>query len=113
MTDTLKRGYFVLRCMLRFSEQRELVFKLVHHSINSAGSRFWQGGTFEVTKKDDEPIDLTESPTASQPKSALKVTVPSELEGVAYIQVIIKRQSGRYVWLYYEYERIYISLLVF
>ena len=68
-----------------------------------------------MTKKDNEPIDLTESPTASQSKSALKVTVPSELEGVGvtYIQVIIKRQSGRYVWLYYEYERIYISLLVF
>ena len=47
-----------------------------------------------MTKKDEEPIDLTESPTTAQPKSALKVTVPSELEGVAYIQVIIKRQSG-------------------
>lgn len=65
-----------------------------------AGSRFWQGGTFEVTKKDDEPIDLTESPTTGQPRSALKVTVPSELEGVAYIQVIIKRQSGK--WMFEE-----------
>ncbi len=62
-----------------------------------AGSRFWQGGTFEVTKKEDDPSDLTDSPTPGQPKSALKVTVPSELEGVAYIQVIIKRQSGAYL----------------
>ncbi|KAK8777260.1 hypothetical protein V5799_029395 [Amblyomma americanum] len=51
-------------------------------SYRSAGSRFWQSGTFEVSK-------------SSEPRagSSLQVTLPSELEGISYIQVTI--QKGR------------------
>ena len=62
-------------------------------SYPAAGSRFWQSGTFEVTKSDVEQTDLTASPGGH--KSALQVTVPSELEGSAYLQVIVKNLAGR------------------
>ncbi|XP_041352687.1 mediator of RNA polymerase II transcription subunit 17-like [Gigantopelta aegis] len=54
-------------------------------SYRSAGSRFWQGGTFEVVKS----TDPGESDSGVQ-KSSLEVVIPSELEGVAYIQVEVK-----------------------
>ena len=63
-----------------------------------AGSRFWQNGTFEVKKSE---TDFSEPSTSQLPpqhpghKSALQVTVPSELQGVAYIQVVIKKLSGK------------------
>ncbi|XP_050038305.1 mediator of RNA polymerase II transcription subunit 17 isoform X1 [Dermacentor andersoni] len=49
-------------------------------SYRSAGSRFWQSGTFEVSK-------------SSEPRagSSLQVTLPSELEGISYIQVTIQK----------------------
>ena len=62
-----------------------------------AGSRYWQNGTFEVKKSESEQADSTESPQPGHvgpPKNALQVVVPSELEGVAYIQVAIKKVSG-------------------
>ena len=64
--------------------------------VLAAGSRFMQNGTFEVTKSDVDPIDLLDSPNApSHSQSPLQISVPSELEGVVYIQVVIKRLSGR------------------
>ena len=45
--------------------------------------------------KSDVDADPVESPTAgTNPRSVLQVTIPSELEGVAYIQVAIKNLSG-------------------
>ncbi|RUS75973.1 hypothetical protein EGW08_016255 [Elysia chlorotica] len=66
--------------------------KKVHNTIlgelsyKSAGSRFWQGGTFEVLKTSD----LTADGEATNKKASLDVSIPSELEGVAYIQVEVK-----------------------
>ncbi|KAI0208048.1 Mediator of RNA polymerase II transcription subunit 17 [Lamellibrachia satsuma] len=65
-------------------------------SYKSAGSRFWQSGTFEVTKSDIDPAELLDSPNPSAPphtQNPLQIIVPSELEGVVYIQVVIKRLS--------------------
>ena len=57
---------------------------------------------FEVTKAEEEektsssppaspnPNALTPVPTASKP-SALRVTIPSELQGVAYIEVLCQK----------------------
>lgn len=61
-------------------------------SYKSAGSRYWQSGTFEVSKSDDdskEVIDTTGNAPISQ-RSPIRVTIPSELEGVALIQVVIR-----------------------
>lgn len=79
-----------------------------------AGSKFPQTGMFEVTKADDEPIPTNsssgsppQSPTVSTPaqQSALRVTIPTELQGVAYIMVLCRKgnyfvASRRY---YYRY----------
>jgi mediator of RNA polymerase II transcription subunit 17 len=83
-------------------------------SYRTAGSQFRQSGMFEVTKADDA-ADATAAggaaggspgaaggtaPTAAgptKPRSALKVTVPSELEGIAYIQVTIQRDNEQLV----------------
>ncbi|XP_048259239.1 mediator of RNA polymerase II transcription subunit 17-like isoform X1 [Haliotis rufescens] len=55
-------------------------------SYKSAGSRFMQAGTFEVVKSSESTLE----PEAGGPKSCLEVHIPSELEGVAYIQVEVK-----------------------
>ena len=68
-------------------------------SYRTAGSRFQQQGIFEVTKAEDEVpgtdgADDSLSTTASgssKPSSTLRVTVPKELEGIAYIQVHIQK----------------------
>ena len=63
----------------------------------AAGSRFWQNGTFEVTKSEVDPAELLDPANPSTPphtQSPLQISVPSELEGVVYIQVVIKRLSG-------------------
>lgn len=69
-------------------------------SYRTAGSQFKQSGVFEVSKA-DENIDPLASPSNStgsaKIKSALKVTVPSELEGIAYIQVTIQRDTEQLV----------------
>ncbi|XP_052272599.1 mediator of RNA polymerase II transcription subunit 17-like isoform X3 [Dreissena polymorpha] len=58
-------------------------------SYRSAGSRFWQGGTFEVTKNTGTSSgDQTDVGSALQ--NPLQVVIPSELEGTAYVQVEIK-----------------------
>jgi len=59
-------------------------------SYRTAGSQFKQSGVFEVTKADGEV-------GTGGVKSALKVTVPSELEGIAYIQVTIQRDNEQLV----------------
>jgi len=70
-------------------------------SYRTAGSAFKQSGVFEVSKA-DENLDTQSSPTSgtsgpNKVKSALKVTVPSELEGIAYIQVTIQRDNEQLV----------------
>ena len=55
-----------------------------------AGSRFWQSGSFEVSKADAEAVDTSDSVNGCAPRSAVQVTVLTELEGVAYIQVAIR-----------------------
>ena len=60
-----------------------------------AGSRFWQSGTFEVTKSEAEDAGNTDAIYSPHPEpSSLLVTVPSELEGIAYIQVAIRKLKG-------------------
>ncbi|KAH3845604.1 hypothetical protein DPMN_087885 [Dreissena polymorpha] len=61
--------------------------------FSSAGSRFWQGGTFEVTKNTGTSSgDQTDVGSALQ--NPLQVVIPSELEGTAYVQVEIKSVPG-------------------
>ena len=61
--------------------------------VSTAGSRFWQGGTFEVTKNTSLPSDSGDSSVAS--RSTLEVIIPSELEGSSYVQVEVKSVLGR------------------
>lgn len=80
-------------------------------SYRTAGSRFPQTGVFEVKKAEDapdevEPMDDSnvmsstgtgsgQQPPAATPKpsSALKVIVPNELQGIAYIEVVIQKDQ--------------------
>lgn len=57
-------------------------------SYRSAGSRFHQTGVFEVSKAEDTGTEQTESQTKP---TTIKVTIPSELDGTAYIQVTIQK----------------------
>ncbi|XP_055685044.1 mediator of RNA polymerase II transcription subunit 17 [Lutzomyia longipalpis] len=72
-------------------------------SYRTAGSKFMHSGMFEVTKAEEDP-NGTNSPPGSpaggagnalpSPKnSALRVNVPSELQGVAYIKVITQKDQ--------------------
>lgn len=56
-------------------------------SFKSVGSRFPHSGTFEVTKNEN----ATAVTSAGPKPCALKVTVPPDLEGVAYIHVSIQK----------------------
>lgn len=68
-------------------------------SYRTAGSKYAQTGMFEVTKaeEEDKPNSPPNSPlptgqtSASKSNSALRVSVPSELQGVAYIEVICQK----------------------
>nr|CAI5858896.1 unnamed protein product [Callosobruchus analis] len=69
-------------------------------SYRTAGSKYLQTGTFEVTKAEDE--EKTTSPpssplpggaTPAKPASALRVSIPSELQGVAYIEVLCQKDQ--------------------
>uniref|UniRef100_A0A1B6G1D5 Mediator of RNA polymerase II transcription subunit 17 n=1 Tax=Cuerna arida TaxID=1464854 RepID=A0A1B6G1D5_9HEMI len=66
-------------------------------SYRTAGSKYAQTGIFEVTKAEEEPSTSTSpppSPGVAPPvkqTSALRVTVPSELQGVAYIKVMCQK----------------------
>lgn len=55
-------------------------------SYKTAGSKFPQSGFFEVIKSEEEKTD-------EQPSSSLKVHVPSELEGIAYIEVVCQKDQ--------------------
>lgn len=68
-------------------------------SYRTAGSQFKQSGVFEVTKADDilDGVSPGQGIGGSKFPSALKVTVPSELEGIAYIQVMIQRDNEQLV----------------
>ena len=96
-------------------------------SYRTAGSQFKQSGVFEVVKAGDikrkcESVSDTSSDLAAAastlgqgigkqhpstsgdepqstkaPKSALRVNVPSELEGIAFIQVVIQKESEQLV----------------
>nr|CAD7447768.1 unnamed protein product [Timema bartmani] len=68
-------------------------------SYRTAGSKYAQTGMFEVTKAEEES-PTTGSPPPSpgaggpaKPSSALRVTVPSELQGVAYIEVLCQKDQ--------------------
>ena len=64
-----------------------------------AGSRYQQSGVFEVKKCDiDKDGDMKSPPQSPgsgvapvRSQSALDVTVPSELDGISYIQVLIQK----------------------
>ncbi|XP_018326714.1 mediator of RNA polymerase II transcription subunit 17 [Agrilus planipennis] len=69
-------------------------------SYRTAGSKFFQSGMFEVTKAEEE--EKTSSPPSSpapgiaqvsKSNSSLRVTVPSELQGVAYIEVLCQKDQ--------------------
>lgn len=70
-------------------------------SYRTAGSKYTQTGMFEVTKAEDDDNSPPESPLpgaqpSSKSNSALRVTVPSELQGVAYIEVLC--QKGKFYY---------------
>lgn len=68
-----------------------------------AGSKFGQSGMFEVTKAEDDiqpPSGISSTSPSSSPchivpitksPSALRVTVPTELQGVSYIMVLCQK----------------------
>ncbi|XP_073971196.1 mediator complex subunit 17 [Rhodnius prolixus] len=66
-------------------------------SYRTAGSKYAHTGIFEVTKAEEESdkcISPPPSPGAnSKLTSALKLTVPSELQGIAYIEVISQKDQ--------------------
>ncbi|VVC91570.1 unnamed protein product [Leptidea sinapis] len=63
-------------------------------SYRTAGSKFSQTGVFEVTKAPEEQIVQAMSMNASGPApSALRVTVPPELQGVAFISVLCQKEQ--------------------
>jgi hypothetical protein len=61
-----------------------------------AGSRFGHSGTFEVTKNEQQ----SNSTSGSRP-SALKVSVPSDLEGGSFF--LVKTQKGIYFYFYFSF----------
>lgn len=72
---------------------------------------------FEVTKAEEEEKNSTSppaSPNASNntsgqthppnsKASALRVTIPSELQGVAYIEVLCQKGKSVYIYIYKSY----------
>lgn len=69
-------------------------------SYRTAGSKYTQTGMFEVTKaEEDEKSNsppqspVPGGPAAPKSNSALRVTVPSELQGVAYIEVLCQKDQ--------------------
>ncbi|KAJ1519309.1 hypothetical protein ONE63_004608 [Megalurothrips usitatus] len=69
-------------------------------SYRTAGSKYAQSGMFEVTKAEEEttsswspPQSPSAGPVPPKSASALKVTLPSELQGVAYIEVHCRKDD--------------------
>lgn len=61
-------------------------------SYRTAGSKFSQTGVFEVTKAPEEQIAQAMNAAGPVP-SALRVTVPPELQGVAFISVLCQKEQ--------------------
>jgi len=61
-------------------------------SYKSAGSRYNHSGIFEVSKAED-PSGSSDSSDGQTKPSMIKVTIPAELEGTAYIQVTIQKDQ--------------------
>ena len=67
-------------------------------SFRTAGSQFKQSGLFEVIKADQSTDDSSENEVKDpNSKSVLKVNVPAELEGMAFIQVVIQKESEQLI----------------
>ncbi|CAH0407101.1 unnamed protein product [Chilo suppressalis] len=63
-------------------------------SYRTAGSKFSQTGVFEVTKAPEDQMMQAMSLNAAGPApSALRVTVPPELQGVAFISVLCQKEQ--------------------
>ncbi|XP_043271278.1 mediator of RNA polymerase II transcription subunit 17 [Venturia canescens] len=78
-------------------------------SYRTAGSKYTQTGMFEVTKAEEDEKTNTTPPASPNPNttttstqshsasnsksSALRVTIPSELQGVAYIEVLCQKDQ--------------------
>ncbi|XP_056638306.1 mediator of RNA polymerase II transcription subunit 17 [Diorhabda sublineata] len=69
-------------------------------SYRTTGSKYLQTGTFEVTKaeEDEKGISPPSSPLPGgsaplKPTSALRVSIPTELQGVAYIEVLCQKDQ--------------------
>ncbi|XP_067009669.1 mediator of RNA polymerase II transcription subunit 17 [Anabrus simplex] len=68
-------------------------------SYRTAGSKYAQTGMFEVTKAEEETPPSGSPPPSPgagpvpKSSSALRVTVPSELQGVAYIEVLCQKDQ--------------------
>lgn len=65
-------------------------------SYRSIGSRYPHPGTFTVTKNESTSTTAASSPgstPSSHSSSVLKVTVPPDLEGVAYIHVSVQKST--------------------
>lgn len=86
--------------MLAIMVSSESFLKLYIVVIFVAGSKYAQTGMFEVTKAEEEPQTTGSPPPSPGPgtgagppksSSALRVTVPSELQGVAYIEVLCQK----------------------
>lgn len=66
-------------------------------SYRTAGSKYGQSGMFEVTKAEEEeksnspPSSPAPAGTTAKNSSSLRVTVPTELQGVAYIEVLCQK----------------------
>lgn len=68
-------------------------------SYRTAGSKYSHSGMFEVTKAEDDDnegkpsMPSTSSGMGTKSVSALRVNVPSDLQGVAYIKVITQKDQ--------------------
>ncbi|KAK9870163.1 hypothetical protein WA026_006253 [Henosepilachna vigintioctopunctata] len=71
-------------------------------SYRTAGSKYIQTGTFEVSKTEEDekpatppssPSPLSTGPVVPKTNTALKVSIPSELKGVAYIEVLCRKDQ--------------------
>lgn len=72
-------------------------------SYRTAGSKYNHTGMFEITKAEEEEKNNTSPPSSPNPNapipstssykraSSLRVTIPSELEGIAFIEVSYKK----------------------
>lgn len=83
-----------------------LVCLNLYHVYVPAGSKYTQTGMFEVTKAEEEEKNNNSPPASpntgsnmsgqshgpsNSKVSALRVTIPSELQGVAYIEVLCQK----------------------